>query len=214
MPFKGGEKHPFYGKKRPELSKLLHERGVQLAQPDIERKQKRCPSCGKVKPFSEYNKNRGTIRGIQTQCKDCRKIISKISHIRTINKLKQDPFKYRVTMIKASLRVYGIKDVERSFIEKWIKESEICPYCNTAINIDDYSIDHLQPRSRGGPDTFDNLHLVCKSCNVMKGNLTDSEFKELLAFLNDKPSIKAILKQRLKASGFLMNMRRQNRISE
>jgi len=42
-----------------------------------------------------------------------------------------------------------------------------CEYCGSK---EDLSWDHLIPRSKGGPDTADNLVLACKSCNSSKGS--------------------------------------------
>jgi len=49
-----------------------------------------------------------------------------------------------------------------------IRSSEkACEYCG---EIDDLSWDHLIPRSRGGPDSAENLVLCCRSCNSSKGS--------------------------------------------
>lgn len=36
----------------------------------------------------------------------------------------------------------------------------------------DLTIDHIWPLSRGGPDTEDNLRVLCRSCNSSKGAKT------------------------------------------
>jgi len=56
-----------------------------------------------------------------------------------------------------SIREY-LRDLERD---------KVCIYCG---NKEDLSIDHLIPRSRGGPDIGDNAILACKSCNSSKGD--------------------------------------------
>ncbi len=38
--------------------------------------------------------------------------------------------------------------------------------------IDIFEIDHIKPRSKGGPDIDDNLQLLCSTCNGRKGNRT------------------------------------------
>ena len=45
------------------------------------------------------------------------------------------------------------------------------------------------------------------SCNSMKGNLTDDEFKRLLAFFSVNSEMGDLIKMRLKASGFLYTQR-------
>lgn len=42
----------------------------------------------------------------------------------------------------------------------------ICPWCNKPIyNINDFSWDHIIPRTLGGQDTLDNLQPMHKHCN-------------------------------------------------
>jgi hypothetical protein len=41
-----------------------------------------------------------------------------------------------------------------------------CRRCGTVENV---SIDHVTPLSRGGTDDLDNLQLLCRSCNRKKG---------------------------------------------
>jgi len=56
-----------------------------------------------------------------------------------------------------SLREY-VRDLERD---------KVCIYCGSTK---DLCVDHLIPRSRGGPDIGDNAILACKSCNASKGD--------------------------------------------
>jgi len=51
-----------------------------------------------------------------------------------------------------------------------------CCYCltseaNSGIPM---TLDHIQPRFKGGKTIFDNLCLACRSCNEFKGKLTES----------------------------------------
>ena len=54
-------------------------------------------------------------------------------------------------------------------IREYVKEREkkdVCIYCGKEA---DLTLEHILPRSRGGPDTADNAAFVCKSCNSSKG---------------------------------------------
>ncbi|MHA1731286.1 MAG: HNH endonuclease [Promethearchaeota archaeon] len=55
-------------------------------------------------------------------------------------------------------------------IREWLKEHERpgqCSYCGReGVPL---TIEHILPRSRGGPDSPDNAVLVCRSCNSRKG---------------------------------------------
>lgn len=56
-------------------------------------------------------------------------------------------------------------------IREWVKEHERpgeCGYCGAKM--DDLTVEHILPRSRGGPDTPDNVVLVCARCNLKKGS--------------------------------------------
>jgi hypothetical protein len=33
-----------------------------------------------------------------------------------------------------------------------------------------FTKDHIQPKTKGGKDTIDNLRTMCASCNVLRGN--------------------------------------------
>jgi len=50
-----------------------------------------------------------------------------------------------------------------------------CVYCGE--NSKRYlTLDHVYPRSKGGPNTWDNLVTACKKCNNEKDNLTLEEY--------------------------------------
>ena len=91
-------------------------------------------------------------------------------------------------------------------IRDWIQQFPICLYCQQPIKTKDYSVDHITPLGRGGLNTFDNLQLICNSCNRTKGDLSHQEFCMLLFFLEQEMTSEgaANVKKRLKAgSGFI-----------
>ena len=47
-----------------------------------------------------------------------------------------------------------------------------CQYCGTREHL---TIDHVLPKSRGGPDTWENLVAACARCNARKGSRTPEE---------------------------------------
>lgn len=55
-----------------------------------------------------------------------------------------------------------------------------CFYCGDYITRGDSSLDHLLPKSKGGPNTDDNLVVCCKKINQVFG---DMGLKEKLKFL-------------------------------
>lgn len=55
-----------------------------------------------------------------------------------------------------------------------------CPGCRRDKYLDDFDLDHITPRSKGGLDADDNLQLLCGSCNRLKGARTMTELHQLL----------------------------------
>jgi 5-methylcytosine-specific restriction endonuclease McrA len=53
------------------------------------------------------------------------------------------------------------------------RDAHCCQYCGHSG--DKLSIDHVQPRSRGGGDSWENVTTACLPCNVRKGNRTPRE---------------------------------------
>ncbi|MCA9319323.1 MAG: HNH endonuclease, partial [Planctomycetes bacterium] len=50
------------------------------------------------------------------------------------------------------------------------RDEHRCQYCGLRQPLDQLSIDHVVPRSRGGPSTWENCVLACLRCNVRKGD--------------------------------------------
>lgn len=50
-----------------------------------------------------------------------------------------------------------------------------CQYCHAQPGSDELTIDHVQPRSRGGTSTWENCVLACLECNKRKADRTPAE---------------------------------------
>jgi 5-methylcytosine-specific restriction endonuclease McrA len=48
------------------------------------------------------------------------------------------------------------------------RDNHLCAYCGKTAS----TIDHVQPRSKGGADTWENLVACCLKCNNAKGDKT------------------------------------------
>ncbi|HET9026773.1 MAG TPA: HNH endonuclease [Trueperaceae bacterium] len=53
------------------------------------------------------------------------------------------------------------------------RDDHTCQYC--AKHTFDLTLDHVMPRSRGGPTTWDNVVACCKPCNAKKRDRTPDE---------------------------------------
>lgn len=56
-----------------------------------------------------------------------------------------------------------------------------CGYCGGPLKIQDMTVDHMLPRSRGGTSNIKNLLPSCEDCNSIKGNCTVEEFRDALS---------------------------------
>jgi 5-methylcytosine-specific restriction endonuclease McrA len=57
--------------------------------------------------------------------------------------------------------------------EIFARDGWACAYCGKATR--DLTIDHVIPRHRGGPHTWENLVSACKACNHRKAGRTPKE---------------------------------------
>jgi 5-methylcytosine-specific restriction endonuclease McrA len=59
--------------------------------------------------------------------------------------------------------------------ERLAEYNYCCAYCYNSFPVNELTIDHMHPISRGGTNTIDNLVPACKSCNSRKGTNTPLE---------------------------------------
>lgn len=57
-----------------------------------------------------------------------------------------------------------------------------CVYCGLVHEPDELTIDHVQPRVRGGDGSGGNVVTACGACNTRKGH------RRLAQFLRDEPA--------------------------
>ena len=62
-----------------------------------------------------------------------------------------------------------------------------CRYCGRKMDINNIVLDHIIPISKGGTSNPDNLQIICKSSNSMKGSLDETNFSILLDWLDSVP---------------------------
>jgi len=63
------------------------------------------------------------------------------------------------------------------------RDQHHCAYCGKAAS----TIDHVQPRSRGGADSWENLVACCLRCNNLKSDRTPAEMGWDLLFTPKAP---------------------------
>jgi 5-methylcytosine-specific restriction endonuclease McrA len=62
------------------------------------------------------------------------------------------------------------------------RDEHRCVYCGQPFEAEELTIDHVQPRVRGGDGSPGNLVTACRGCNTLKGH------RRLSEFLADSPS--------------------------
>ena len=55
------------------------------------------------------------------------------------------------------------------------RDNNQCQYCGNHFSLDNLTMDHVIPKSRGGKNTWENLVAACKKCNQKKGSRTIKE---------------------------------------
>ncbi|MBI4184898.1 MAG: DUF262 domain-containing protein [Proteobacteria bacterium] len=72
--------------------------------------------------------------------------------------------------------LFATKDAQRGFTPEqrrilWNTASQRkCRSCDRSLSWADFTIDHIDPHSKGGRSRLENAALMCRSCNSAKGN--------------------------------------------
>lgn len=62
-----------------------------------------------------------------------------------------------------------------------------CKYCGKRLDMNTLVLDHIIPISKGGSSNIDNLQIICRTSNGMKGSLYEIDFYILLNWLDTIP---------------------------
>ena len=78
------------------------------------------------------------------------------------------------------IRVLGFNrlpqhDVKFNRRNIYARDQSRCQYCGRKFSSSELSLDHVIPRSNGGPTTWENIVCSCLTCNVRKGGRTPGE---------------------------------------
>src|SRR6266853_2030067 len=58
------------------------------------------------------------------------------------------------------------------------RDKNTCQYCGKAFDRKDLNLDHVVPRDRGGPTSWENIVCSCIDCNTLKANRTPHELHQ------------------------------------
>lgn len=79
----------------------------------------------------------------------------------------------------------------------FLRDEYVCQYCGRRHSAHRLSLDHVMPKSRGGPTTWENIVCCCLDCNVRKGGRTPHEAGMKLMKAPRKPARNPVLFQHL-----------------
>ena len=85
-----------------------------------------------------------------------------------------------VILVPRVIRLLTYDRVPRSTVKfsrrnVFLRDEHRCQYCHKQFSGKMLSLDHVVPRSCGGPTTWDNIVSACLKCNVRKGGRTPRE---------------------------------------
>lgn len=148
-----------------------------------------CKHCNKEYGINTKLNNLGIVHQINNYCS-----VQCNEELKTINRKKNDKIgrrkrrnKYgRLQKDKEIAQYYGIKyePISRTIVYR--KHNYVCTSCGVKCvhpNKDNYNqsnaatLDHIIPKSRGGSHTYDNVTLLCRSCNSIKRDTMLTDYK-------------------------------------
>lgn len=68
------------------------------------------------------------------------------------------------------------------------RDANTCQYCGDALPSAQLQVEHVLPKSRGGPTTWENVVAACNDCNSVKADRTPEEAGMRLRKKPQKPS--------------------------
>lgn len=144
-----------------------------------------CRHCNAEFGIETKLKNLGNVHQLNNYCSiECNKQSKKIT-IKRHQKINRHKYK-RIRDDKQWAKIYGNKyePISRKIVYR--KHNYICTSCNVKCvhpNKDNYNqsnaatLDHIIPKSKGGSHTYDNVTLLCRSCNTIKSDKILTQFK-------------------------------------
>ncbi len=99
---------------------------------------------------------------------------------------QQTPHPESVTTISFKIRVPRVillvvydrlpkKEVKFTRHNIFERDKNTCQFCGKIFDRNDLNLDHVTPRDRGGPTTWENIVCSCIPCNTRKANRTPQE---------------------------------------
>jgi len=78
-----------------------------------------------------------------------------------------------------------------------LRDQNHCQYCGKKFPLEELTVDHIIPRSKGGPTTWLNCVTSCRSCNLKKGSKSVQDARMKLLQVPVPPAWESTLMARL-----------------
>lgn len=132
---------------------------------------KQCVKCQEVKPVGEFFKESRKKDGLKSYCKPCdraykdsRKGSFEVKTSKALHQSRYKAKKYGVESTLTLAEVRAILSIER------------CAYCHAETPQEKRTLDHVQPLTDNGVNTFENVVMACSTCNSAKHNRPAYDF--------------------------------------
>lgn len=75
------------------------------------------------------------------------------------------------------VKSYSRNYISNSFSRKGVinRDANTCMYCGKILSNSAVTIDHVIPKSQGGPNSYTNCVVACQNCNGKKANCTPEQ---------------------------------------
>ncbi len=81
------------------------------------------------------------------------------------------------------------------------RDKNTCQYCGRVFERNDLNLDHVVPRDRGGPTSWENIVCSCIPCNTRKANRTPREASMNLIRPPTRPKWRPFMQVNLRTNG-------------
>ena len=81
------------------------------------------------------------------------------------------------------------------------RDKNTCQYCGRVFERNDLNLDHVVPRDRGGPTSWENIVCSCIPCNTRKANRTPREASMNLIRPPARPKWRPFMQVNLRTNG-------------
>ena len=116
----------------------------------------KCRQCDAYKPSKH------------TLCRECYE--KDMQKYRRYDPVSAETFSERTALVKGDQKAI---DKRQLFHDQQAK----CVYCGHKYGYSELQVEHIVPKVQGGQDNIRNCQLACYSCNKVKGEMTDQEFR-------------------------------------